>query len=122
MRLRAKTLCFLLVAVLLSLALTRAATRAVAEPLAALSTAMGRVARDDFSAQLPETGRGEFRRLAVDFNSMTRALHAARRGLRDDVAQATAALDARTREAEADLAQRNRRLAAQTSNGRALRS
>ena len=54
---------------------------------------MGRVARDDFSAQLPETGRGEFRRLAVDFNSMTRALHAARRGLRDDVAQATAALD-----------------------------
>jgi len=102
----------LLVAVLLSLALTRAATRAVAEPLAALSTAMGRVARDDFSAQLPETGRGEFRRLAVDFNSMTRALHAARRGLRDDVAQATAALDARTREAEAANNAKSRFLAA----------
>ena len=102
----------LLVAVLLSLALTRAATKAVTEPLAALSDAMGRVARDDFSAQLPETGRGEFRRLAIDFNRMTQALQTARRGLRDEVVQATAALDARTREAEAANNAKSRFLAA----------
>jgi len=102
----------LLAAVLLSLVLTRAATRSISEPLAALSNGLARVARDDFTVQLPEQGRGEFRRLAIDFNAMTRSLQAARRGLRDEIARATEALALRTREAESASNAKSRFLAA----------
>lgn len=102
----------LLAATVLSLVLVRAATRSVSAPLSALSDGLARVARDDFSVQLPELGRGEFRKLAVDFNRMTGALQSARRGLRDDVKRATEALAARTREAESASNAKSRFLAA----------
>jgi two-component system, sensor histidine kinase len=102
----------LLVATLASLLLVRAATQSVARPLATLSQALSSVAKDDFSVQLPETGRGELRSLAVHFNRMTHALQTARRGLRDDVTRATEALAVRTREAESANNAKSRFLAA----------
>lgn len=102
----------LIAATVLSLLLVRAVTRSVSAPLSTLSDGLARVARDDFSVQLPESGRGEFRKLAVDFNQMTGALQSARRGLRDDVKRATAALVARTREAESASNAKSRFLAA----------
>ena len=102
----------LLAATLLSLVLVRAATRSISAPLSALSTGLSRVARDDFSVQLPEAGRGEFRRLAMDFNQMTGALQSARRGLQNEVKRATEALASRTREAESANNAKSRFLAA----------
>ena len=102
----------LLTAILLSLLLVRAATNSVSKPLATLSHALSSVAKDDFSVQLPESGRGELRSLAVHFNRMTHALQAARRGLRDDVTRATEALAVRTREAESANSAKSRFLAA----------
>ncbi len=102
----------LLAAALLSLVLVRAATRSISAPLSALSDGLSRVARDDFSVHLPEAGRGEFRKLAVDFNQMTHALQSARRGLRNDVKRATEALAGRTREAESASNAKSRFLAA----------
>lgn len=102
----------LLAATLLSLLLVRAATRSISAPLSALSNGLSRVAHDDFSVQLPEVGRGEFRKLAVNFNQMNAALHSARRSLRDDVKRATEALAARTREAESASSAKSRFLAA----------
>ncbi len=102
----------LLLATLASLVLVRLATNSVARPLATLSQALSSVARDDFSVQLAESGRGELRSLAVHFNRMTQALQTARRGLRNDVAQATEALAVRTREAESANSAKSRFLAA----------
>ena len=102
----------LLAATLLSQVLVRMATRSISAPLSALSNGLSRVARDDFSVQLPEAGRGEFRKLAMDFNQMTGALQTARRGLRDDVKRATEALAQRTREAESASNAKTRFLAA----------
>ena len=102
----------LLLATLLSLLLVRLAINAVARPLATLSNALSSVAKDDFSVVLPESGRGELRALAVNFNRMTQALQAARLGLRNDVARATEALALRTREAESANSAKSRFLAA----------
>ena len=102
----------LLAATLLSLVLVQMATRSIPAPLSALSNGLSRVARDNFSVQLPETGRGEFRELAMNFNQMTGALQTARRGLRDDVKRATEALAQRTREAESASNAKSRFLAA----------
>ena len=90
----------LLAATLVSLVLVRAATRSISAPLSALSEGLSRLARDDFSVHLPEAGRGEFRKLAENFNQMTWALQSARRGLQNEVKRATGALASRTREAE----------------------
>ncbi len=102
----------LLLATLLSLVLVRLATNSVARPLATLSDALSSVANGDFSVVLPESGRGELRALAVNFNRMTKALQAARLGLRNDVARATEALALRTREAESANSAKSRFLAA----------
>ena len=102
----------LLLATLLSLVLVRLATNSVARPLATVSNALSSVATDDFSVVLPEIGRGELRALAVNFNRMTKALQAARFGLRNDVARATDALATRTREAESANSAKSRFLAA----------
>ena len=102
----------LLLATLLSLVLVRLAINSVARPLATLSDALSSVAKDDFSVVLPESGRGELRALAVNFNRMTNALQAARLGLRNDVVRATAALALRTREAESANSAKSRFLAA----------
>ena len=102
----------LLLATLLSLVLVRLATHSVARPLATLSDALSSVANDDFSVTLSESGRGELRALAVNFNRMTKALQAARLGLRNDVARATEALALRTREAESANNAKSRFLAA----------
>lgn len=102
----------LLLATLLSLVLVRLATNSVARPLATLSDALSSVAKDDFSVVLPESGRGELRALAVNFNRMTQALQSARLGLRNDVARATDALAMRTREAESANSAKSRFLAA----------
>ena len=101
-----------LLATLLSLVLVRAATRSISAPLSALSDGLSRVARGDFSVQLHEAGRGEFRKLAVNFNQMTGALQSARRGLRNEVKRATEALASRTREAESASNAKSRFLAA----------
>lgn len=98
--------------VLLSLLLVRAATRAVSTPLAKLSDSMSRVARNDFSARVVESGRGELRRLAADFNRMMVAINRARSGLSEDVSRATEALALRTREAETANNAKTRFLAA----------
>lgn len=102
----------LLLATLLSLVLVRLAINSVARPLATMSDALSSVAKDDFSVVLPESGRGELRALAVNFNRMTEALQAARLGLRSDVARATDALALRTREAESANSAKSRFLAA----------
>ncbi len=102
----------LLMTTLLSLVLVRLAINSVARPLATLSDALSSVAKDDFSVALPETGHGELRALAVNFNRMTHALQAARSGLRGDVARATEALALRTREAESANSAKSRFLAA----------
>ncbi len=102
----------LLLATLLSLLLVRLAINSVARPLATLSNALSSVAKDDFSVVLSESGRGELRALAVNFNRMTQALQAARVGLRNDVARATEALALRTREAESANSAKSRFLAA----------
>ena len=102
----------LLLATLLSLVLVRLATNSVARPLATLSDALSSVANDDFSVVLPESGRGELRALAVNFNRMTKALQTARLGLRNDVTRATEALALRTREAESANSAKSRFLAA----------
>ncbi len=102
----------LLAATLLSLVLVRAATRSISAPLSALSNGLSRVASDDFSVQLQEAGRGEFRKLAMNFNQMTGALQSARRGLQNEVKLATEALAGRTREAEAANNAKSRFLAA----------
>lgn len=102
----------LLAATLLSLVLVGATTRSISAPLSALSNGLSRVARDDFSAQLQETGRGEFRGLAMNFNQMTGALQSARRGLQNQVKRATEALANRTREAESANSAKSRFLAA----------
>lgn len=101
-----------LLTVLLSLALVRAATRAVSVPLATLSNSMSRVAGNDFSVQVEERGRGELRRLAADFNRMMNAINRARSGLKDEVSRATEALALRTREAETANSAKTRFLAA----------
>lgn len=98
--------------VLLSLMLVRMATRAVAAPLANISSSMSRVAGNDFSVRLDERGRGELRQLAADFNRMMGAINRARAGLRDEVARATEALALRTREAETANSAKTRFLAA----------
>ncbi len=102
----------LLLATLLSLVLVRLAINSVARPLATLSDALSSVAKDDFSVALPESGRGELRALAVNFNRMTKALQVARLGLRNDVVRATEALALRTREAESANSAKSRFLAA----------
>ena len=102
----------LLLATLLSLVLVRLAINSVARPLATLSDALSSVAKDDFAVVLPESGRGELRALAVNFNRMTKALQAARLGLRNDVVRATEALALRTREAESANSAKSRFLAA----------
>ena len=102
----------LLLTTALSLVLVRLAINSVARPLATLSDALSSVAKDDFSVVLPESGRGELRALAVNFNRMTKALQAARLDLRNDVARATEALALRTREAESANSAKSRFLAA----------
>lgn len=102
----------LLLATLLSLVLVRLAINSVARPLATLSDALSSVAKDDFAVVLPESGRGELRALAANFNRMTKALQSARLGLRNDVARATEALALRTREAESANSAKSRFLAA----------
>ena len=98
--------------VLLSLLLVRAATRAVSTPLAQLSDSMSRVAENDFSARVVESGRGELRRLAADFNRMMTTINRARSGLSEEVSRATEALALRTREAETANNAKTRFLAA----------
>lgn len=102
----------LALATMLSLILVRLATNAVARPLETLSDALSSVGREDFSVVLPESGHGEIRALAVNFNHMTSTLQAARLGLRNDVARATEALAVRTREAESANNAKSRFLAA----------
>jgi nitrogen fixation/metabolism regulation signal transduction histidine kinase len=67
----------------LFIAVTAAVTQSnrLAEPLATLAQAMQAVARGDFSRQAPVTSRDELGVLTESFNSMTRQLDEARRGV-----------------------------------------
>jgi two-component system, sensor histidine kinase len=98
--------------VALCVVLVQWATRSITRPLSALSQGLSRVASEDFSVQLAESGKGELRGLAENFNQMNLALGRARRGLNEQVTRATEALAIRTREAEAANLAKSRFLAA----------
>jgi nitrogen fixation/metabolism regulation signal transduction histidine kinase len=81
-RIYAVTLTFaLLMALFAAVAVAVAQSNLLAEPLANLAQATQAVARGDFSRQAPVTSRDELGVLMESFNSMTRQLGEARRGL-----------------------------------------
>jgi nitrogen fixation/metabolism regulation signal transduction histidine kinase len=71
----------LLMALFLAVATAVTQSNRLAEPLATLAQAMQAVARGDFSRQAPVTSRDELGVLTESFNSMTRQLDEARRGV-----------------------------------------
>ncbi len=71
----------LLMALFLAVATAVTQSNRLAEPLATLAQAMQAVARGDFSLQAPVTSRDELGVLTESFNSMTRQLDEARRGV-----------------------------------------
>jgi nitrogen fixation/metabolism regulation signal transduction histidine kinase len=71
----------LTLALLVALALAAILASRLAEPLANLASATQAVARGDFSRQAPVTSRDELGVLTESFNSMTRQLEEARRGV-----------------------------------------
>jgi two-component system OmpR family sensor kinase/two-component system sensor histidine kinase BaeS len=74
---------------ILAIALATRAFRGIATPLAGVMAAADAVAEGDLSARVPESGPGDFRRLAHSFNRMTGELERAeqqRRNLTADVA------------------------------------
>jgi len=74
---------------ILAIALAARAFRGIATPLAGVMAAADAVADGDLSARVPESGPGDFRRLAHSFNRMTGELERAeqqRRNLTADVA------------------------------------
>jgi signal transduction histidine kinase len=74
---------------ILAIALAARAFRGIATPLAGVMAAADAVAEGDLSARVPESGPGDFRRLAHSFNRMTGELERAeqqRRNLTADVA------------------------------------
>jgi two-component system, NtrC family, nitrogen regulation sensor histidine kinase NtrY len=71
----------LLMALFVAVATAVTQSSRLAEPLATLAQAMQAVARGDFSRQAPVTSRDELGVLTESFNSMTRQLDEARRGM-----------------------------------------
>ena len=71
----------LLMALFVAVAAAVTQSSRLAEPLATLAQAMQAVARGDFSRQAPVTSRDELGVLTESFNSMTRQLDEARRGV-----------------------------------------
>jgi nitrogen fixation/metabolism regulation signal transduction histidine kinase len=71
----------LLMALFVAVAAAVTQSNRLAEPLATLAQAMQAVARGDFSRQAPITSRDELGVLTESFNSMTRQLDEARRGV-----------------------------------------
>jgi nitrogen fixation/metabolism regulation signal transduction histidine kinase len=71
----------LLMALFVAIAVAVTQSRLLADPLATLAQAMQAVARGDFSRHAPVTSRDELGVLTESFNSMTRQLEEARRGV-----------------------------------------
>src|SRR5262245_10838171 len=71
----------LLMALFVAVAVAATQSNLLAEPLANLAQATQAVARGDFSRQAPVTSRDELGVLTESFNSMTRQLDEARRGM-----------------------------------------
>ncbi|HEX7053874.1 MAG TPA: ATP-binding protein [Burkholderiales bacterium] len=71
----------LLMALFVAVAVAVTQSNRLAEPLATLAQAMQAVARGDFSRHAPVTSRDELGVLTESFNSMTRQLDEARRGV-----------------------------------------
>ena len=71
----------LLMALFVGIAVAVTQSRLLADPLATLAQATQAVARGDFSRQAPVTSRDELGVLTESFNSMTRQLEEARRGV-----------------------------------------
>src|SRR5688500_8140664 len=71
----------LLMALFVALAVAVTQSNLLAEPLSNLAQATQAVARGDFSRQAPVTSRDELGVLTESFNSMTRQLGEARRGM-----------------------------------------
>jgi nitrogen fixation/metabolism regulation signal transduction histidine kinase len=81
----------LLMALFVAVAVAVAQSNLLAEPLANLAQATQAVARGDFSRQAPVTSRDELGVLTESFNSMTRQLGDARRGVESNRAALEAA-------------------------------
>ena len=78
----------LLMALFVAVAVAATQSGLLAEPLANLAQATQAVARGDFSRQAPVTSRDELGVLTESFNSMTRQLDEARRGVESNRARA----------------------------------